>query len=352
VKDALPIGAAEAGDLFGSIEARRLLVGVSGGPDSLALLLLLHRWAAAQGDAAPQLHAATIDHGLRPESAGEAAFVASVCAGLRVPHAVLPWVGDKPATALQEEAREMRIRLLGEHAMAIEADAVLLGHHLDDQAETILMRLCRGSGLRGLSGIHPLEIRGIDSFVYRVARPLLEVPKARLVATCQAFGVTPVDDPSNRDPRFARTRMRALLPLLAAEGLGAAGFGRLARRVMRADEALHVMAHQLEKDMRSGSEEDGERYQGDLLLGVPDEFSLRVLDVAIRRHATEGEPELAALEDLHEALLDALCDSKPFSRTLAGAWVRIRRGGVVQVGPAPKRRSTTPRARRDKAACT
>src|SRR4051812_29251127 len=129
----------------------RIGVAVSGGPDSLALLLLAAR-------ARPGLvEAATVDHALRPESAGEAAFVAELCGRLAVPHEILTveWE-EKPETAIQERARIARYRLLGRWAKERGLTALATAHHLDDQAETFLMRLARGAGVKGLAGMRRL----------------------------------------------------------------------------------------------------------------------------------------------------------------------------------------------------
>jgi len=155
-----------------------LLLAVSGGPDSTALLLMASEWAEPK----PRLFAATVDHGLRPESGAEAAAAAELCARLGVPHATLRWQGRKPTTRLQERAREARYDLLAAHARQVGAGVVVTAHHLDDQAETVLFRLARGSGLAGLAGMAARSRRGaID-----IARPLLAIPKADLVALCEA----------------------------------------------------------------------------------------------------------------------------------------------------------------------
>ena len=140
-------------------------------------------------------------------------------AKLGVPHATLVWTGPKPSTRLQERAREARYRLLVEHARAIGADAIATAHHADDQAETVLFRLLRGSGVAGLAGMAATSRRdGVT-----IVRPLLGVAKSDLVAFCRARGVAFADDPSNADPRYARTRLRALLGRLADEGLTTRG---------------------------------------------------------------------------------------------------------------------------------
>ncbi|HVF37996.1 MAG TPA: tRNA lysidine(34) synthetase TilS, partial [Sphingomicrobium sp.] len=181
----------------------RVGVAVSGGPDSLALLLLSS--AARPG----LVEAATVDHGLRAESAGEAAMVAGLCRKLGVPHASLPadWP-QSPTSNLQAEARAMRYRRLAEWAAERGLPYVATAHHADDQAETLLMRLVRGSGVRGLSGSR--AARSLTDGVTLI-RPLLGWRKAELEAIVAAAGIEPVDDPSNRDPRHDRSRFREWL---------------------------------------------------------------------------------------------------------------------------------------------
>lgn len=181
----------------------KLGVAVSGGPDSLALLLLA---AAARPG---QVEAATVDHGLRPESRGEAELVASLCHEIGVPHSILSleWT-TAPNRNLQARAREGRYRLLGDWAAGRGLPAVATAHHLDDQAETLLMRLARGAGIGGLGATRasrPL-VDGVE-----LVRPLLGWRKSELAALVVGAGVTAVDDPSNRDPRHDRVRMREWL---------------------------------------------------------------------------------------------------------------------------------------------
>ena len=181
----------------------RVGIAVSGGPDSLALLLLAT--AARPG----LIEAATVDHGLRDESRGEADMVASLCEKLGVPHRIVPADWAEPPTAnIQAEARTMRYRLLSEWAEERGLPALATAHHADDQAETLLMRLARGAGVRGLSGT-----RAKRSLTEQVAlvRPLLGWRKAELVALVEKAGIEAVDDPSNRDPRHDRSRIREVL---------------------------------------------------------------------------------------------------------------------------------------------
>src|SRR5438270_2679511 len=170
----------------------RIGVAVSGGPDSLALLLLA---AAARPG---QVEAATIDHGFRAEAPDEAAFVAAVCDRLGVRHATLTarW-SEIPETAIQERARNKRYRLLGYWAEERGLDAIATAHHAEDQAETLLMRLARGSGVRGLAGMRPRSVS--PGAHVRLVRPLLGWRRSELEQVCSAAGLTPVADPSNLD---------------------------------------------------------------------------------------------------------------------------------------------------------
>lgn len=187
---------------IGGFEPRPLLaVGVSGGPDSLALIILADRWARARGGVAWGL---VVDHRLRPESTAEARQVAGWLAARGIPHAGLVWREEKPATRIQERAREARYRLLAEWCAEHGCIHLMTAHHSDDQVETYLIRRRAQSGIDGLAGMSAVrELRGL-----RLVRPLLAVPKARLIAFLAAEGQDYVEDPSNRNPAFERARLR------------------------------------------------------------------------------------------------------------------------------------------------
>ncbi|MBV9883587.1 MAG: tRNA lysidine(34) synthetase TilS [Sphingomonadaceae bacterium] len=206
----------------------KLGVAVSGGPDSLALLLLAaSAWPG-------RIAAATVDHGLRPESAAEAAFVARVCAELGVPHRTLR--AEMAATAnLQANARERRYALLADWLAEIDAAFVATAHHLDDQAETMLMRLVRGAGLAGLSGIRAVNPP--------VVRPLLGWRREELAAIVRAAGLAALLDPSNEDPRFDRTRVRRRLA--EAGWLDPTALARSAGALAEAEQAVEWMTERL-----------------------------------------------------------------------------------------------------------
>lgn len=217
-----------------------LVVAVSGGPDSLALLHLIAQWRRRDAAAAPELWAATVDHRLRPTSGEEAEFVARAAAALEVRHVILPWDGDKPATGLPEAAREVRYRLLEAFARGLETagpKAVVTAHHGDDLAETLLMRLARGSGLDGLAAMTP-ERRLSPAGDVMLVRPLLNIAKGRLTATLRAAGVNWIDDPTNERLDLERGRVRKMMNVLAAEGLTAKVLARSAQRLDAARAAV------------------------------------------------------------------------------------------------------------------
>ena len=211
---------------------------VSGGSDSTALMVLFADWLRQRGSDPAAHTVLTVDHGLRPESAVEAAAAARLAGTLGFRHATLVWEGAKPHTGLQAAAREARYRLMGAYAQANGIATLLTGHTLDDQAETLLMRLARGSGLDGLAGMAPLGRLGS----LWIARPLLDTPKARLRATLEARGIAWIEDGSNQSPAFERTRLRAASAALAALGLTGEMLALSARRLQRARGALDCIA--------------------------------------------------------------------------------------------------------------
>jgi tRNA(Ile)-lysidine synthase len=200
-------------------------VAVSGGPDSLALLLLCE--AAFRGNT----FAATVDHGLRPESANEAAFVALLCQSMSMPHAVLR-PAEPPSGNLQHWARRQRYAALDTWAADRGLAAILTGHHAEDQLETLIMRLNRGSGTAGLSGVRARQ--------GKVVRPLLGWRRAELAALVESAGLIPVDDPSNRDDRFDRARLRKALT--QADWLDPVAASQSAAALAQAETALEWTA--------------------------------------------------------------------------------------------------------------
>jgi tRNA(Ile)-lysidine synthase len=333
----------EANALFGGLEdLRGLVLAVSGGSDSTALLVLVSRWASAVKKRikhAPELIAVTVDHGLRPESAREAVAVKRLARRLGVAHRTLRWRGKKPKTGLQEAARRARYLLLAQAATQAGYEHVLTAHTLDDQAETVLFRLARGSGLTGLAGMaHALPIPAGEGTAIFLVRPLLRVPKARLVATLAAAGISHSEDPSNRDPRYARTRLRALMGELAREGLDARGLARLAARMRRAEATIEFAVAAARAALAPGPWPERGPIAVDAVqfADLPAEVAVRLLGRAIVHAGDEGPVELGKLEILYDALRQARA---PLRRTLAGALVSVGRGRLIVERAPPRRRA-------------
>ena len=347
--DSSPISVQEAKVLFADWKALPAIVlAVSGGPDSLALMWLMARWrrALARG---PKLIAVTVDHGLRPEAAREARKVKRLAESLGLEHRTLRWTGEKPRSGVPAAARTARYRLLAKAARAAGASHVVTAHTRDDQAETLLMRLVRGSGIAGLAAMARESER--DGML--LARPLLDVPKSRLIATLNRASIAYADDPTNRDPAFTRSRLRALLPALAEEGGDTRALARLAARLARANAAVEILTDGAERylALRGGAAvlANARGFDIDAFAALPEEIRLRLLMRAINRFGHEGPAELGKVEALLAELdrifaqthASARSDRQPrrLKQTLAGALVSISRG-LVRVEPAPPRRKS------------
>ena len=345
--DNAPISPRDAKRLFADFRsAPALVIAVSGGPDSVALMWLLARWrkALARG---PRLVAVTVDHGLRPEAAAEAREVKRLARTLALEHRTRQWMGEKPTSGVPAAAREVRYGLLAEVARAVGATHILTAHTRDDQAETLLMRLLRGSGIAGLSAMARITERDGLS----LARPLLDVAKSQLTATLKRAEIGFADDPTNRDMAFTRPRLRALLPKLAAEGGDARALARLAARLARANAAVELFADGAERylALKHGTARVGDArvFDAEAFAALPDEIRLRLLIRAINRFGHEGPAELGKVENLL-AMLDeavqrrsaargAVLTSARLKQTLAGALISVEKG-QIRIAPAPARR--------------
>ncbi len=319
-----PAPGIDLGAMFGAFADRRqIALAVSGGADSLALMLLAGRWREGQGGA-PELLVMTVDHGLRDGSSAEAAFVEREALRLGLRHLTLRWEGAKPDTGIEEAAREARYRLLVDACRSESIADLLTAHHQDDQAETVLMRLGRGSGVTGLAGMRRARDLGDGVTLHR---PLLDMAKAELADVVDEAGIVPVDDSSNADLRFARPRLRSIASALTAAGIEKAGIARAAERLGQADEALdYAVAQFLEEASRIDS-------KGGAWL---DRRHFRAVPAAIRQRALArllaaagGRAWPPVRQARLESLVTALIEDSDFVRTLGGAVVQTRGDDVV-----------------------
>ena len=293
---------------------RPIALAVSGGPDSVALLLLAH--VAFPG----AIEAMTVDHGLRPESGGEAAQVAAICAGMGVPHHILPVTVAREGEGVQAAARAARYDAMAARCRAIGAHALLTAHHADDQAETLMLRLARGAGIGGLRGIRPIgDWNGIA-----ILRPLLGWRRSELAAIVSAAGIAAADDPSNRDPHYDRTAARALLkdvPWLDPDRLAAS-----ARHLADAEAALDWTAREAARG-RLTREKDAVLLDA---ADLPHELVRRLVLIGLAELGVPA-PEGPSIERLIAAL------SAGRTATLGG--IRASPGRFWHFSPAPARRS-------------
>jgi tRNA(Ile)-lysidine synthase len=291
-------------------------VAVSGGPDSLALLLLAH--AARPG----RVEAATVDHSLRAESTQEAAMVAGLCDKLGVPHRTLAadW-SEPPRSNVPAEARALRYRLLNDWAIERGLSAVATAHHADDQAETLLMRLARGAGVGGLGGTKARRALSEDVMLIR---PLLGWRKADLIALVGDAGIEPVDDPSNRDPKHDRSRIRKWLE--SSDWADPTRLAASASALRDADEALDwALAPLLSSRIRQN---------GDALIVEPFELPRELK----RRLVLAAFAELGAPAPRGPELMRAM-DALEAGDTVTLSGLKLEGGAHWRLSPAPSRRS-------------
>lgn len=289
-------------------------VAVSGGGNSLALLHLLARWRAGGG---PELAAVTVDHGLRPEAAGEAALVARACAGLGIAHETLKWSSWDGRGNLPDQARRARYRMIADWAGRRGLGEVALGHTLDDQAETVLMRLARGSGVDGLCAM--AERRRAGGIV--LCRPLLWARRAELRDFLRGLGVEWVEDPTNDDPAHDRVLARRALAAVLPLGITAEGLVATAARMRLARQVLAQAAHDLARDA-ARIEVGDVILRRDLMDRAPAETRLRLLSHALCWVASaEYRPRLAALTDAMRRVAEGR------RVTLHGCLIMPRKGG-------------------------
>jgi tRNA(Ile)-lysidine synthase len=344
--DNSPISAKDARRLFADWKAApAIILAVSGGPDSIALMWLAARWRRTLTNG-PRLLAITVDHGLRTEAAAEARAVKRLARSLDLPHRTLRWTGSKPKTGLPAAARTARYRLLAQVARASGATHILTAHTRDDQAETLLMRMLRGSGIAGLAAMAKESER--DGVL--LARPLLNVSKSQLIATLNKAKIGFADDPTNRDTNFTRPRLRAVMPVLAAEGGDSRNLARLAARLARANQAVEILVDGAERYLALRDPQapqpgpNNKAFDVKAFAAMPEEIRLRLLLRAINRFGHEGPAELGKVEVLLAALDRTVAENargrRPkLKQTLAGALISLI-DDRIRIEPAPPRRRT------------
>ncbi|WP_138379068.1 tRNA lysidine(34) synthetase TilS [Luteithermobacter gelatinilyticus] len=314
-------------------EGALVAAGVSGGADSMALTLLLDRWCRAKGY---NLVALTVDHGLRAASSQETRQVSSWLGGRKIRHKILSWQGRKPSASLQENARRARYQLMGEWAAGQGVSLLCLAHHQEDQAETFLLRLARGSGVDGLSAMKPLmEYPLIGAYpdphrLPRLCRPLLDIPRERLRATLRVQHQDWIEDPSNEDRRHARVRVRQFLQHPEIDGLTPRRLADTARRMGQVQKLLNELMHEV---MTTAVRIDPLGYvtvDREAIRAAHREIVVRLLAVLVREvGGKDYGPRFEKIEKLYEALHDP--DFK--GQTIGGCVVRPGQGSARKHKP-------------------
>jgi tRNA(Ile)-lysidine synthase len=303
-------------------------VAVSGGGDSLALMHLLNDWAKAQQQKPPVV--LTVDHKLQPRSTENARRVVrwAKAAGLKAQ--VLTWVGAKPKADIEAEARQARYRLMGAWCKANGIAALYAGHTRDDQAETFLLRLARGSGLDGLAAMRPVAPYPVEGFAdIRVVRPVMDFDRDALRAHLTARGQEWLEDPMNENLRFSRVRIRVALETLEAAGLTRSRIADAAAHLGRAREALDaVTAAVLRRACRA--EGDMILVEAGALLAAPREVGLRALAQLLMGVSGQAyRPRFERLERLFDAIAK---DEVGAGRTLHGCRICPAPGSMAFFG--------------------
>lgn len=315
--------------LFAPLVGRRGIgLAVSGGGDSLALMLLAARWAKGRDDA-PAIFVYAVDHGLRPEAADEAAEVVALAARYGLRGRALRWEGDKPETGVQAAARAARYRLIGAAMARDGADLLLTAHHMEDQAETVLMRLAHGSGVEGLRGMAAYStVEGCA-----VYRPLLNVPRTVLRRLVAEEGLVPAEDPSNTDLDYERVRWRQLLPTLSDMGLDPTRLSTFARRMGELDAMVDAEVARL-RGLITRLVPGGIEIEQAALAAAPPPVALRLLG---RTMAEIGDSRRAHALAPVEALLARLRAEGALKRTSLHGCLISSDGVSVHVEAEPGR---------------
>lgn len=305
---------------------KNIAAALSGGPDSLALSYALSRWSEKENG--PDIHCVTVDHGLRAGSADEAkAMQVLVETWPKARHETLVWEGPKPESRFMEEAREARYTLLLDYCECHNIRYLFFAHHLDDQAETVLFRLAKGSGLDGLAAMRALQ----DYKSIKLVRPLLGVPKQALIDFCEHNALPYIQDPSNDSEAFARVRLRQSMDVLQREGLTPERLALLAQRLDRASNALQFYAEKAWHVCFVEGDAGRTVLKKDALLEQPHEVILRVVSKALAKFSDDQGygPRMSKVEDL---VSDLIREDVFRKRTLGGAVIlRDDAAGLIVV---------------------
>lgn len=305
-----------------------LAVAVSGGGDSVALMHLVAGWAKARG-CLGDIYVLSVDHGLRAGASAEIAQVIEQCQSMGLAHQTLIWQGEKPASNIQAEARDARYGLLTDWCVANGIKDLAVGHTRDDQVETFLMRLARGSGVTGLSAMSQTRpLRNAQGTV-RLVRPLLNVTRDSLRATLKDAGQSWAEDPSNDDLKFMRVKARQMRAHLSDLDLTDERIVSTVSRLQRVREALDVATEELFSQCAWFHGAGFASFDLALLRGAPAEIGLRILSqLLIGIGGKEYGPRLARLERLYDQLMH---DDRTVA-TLHGC--RVVPAGAAYVGKA------------------
>jgi tRNA(Ile)-lysidine synthase len=351
-----PLTLEEIRPTFARLLRGPLALAVSGGADSMALMHLLAEWVREPGTAerhgmgSPPLRVLTVDHALRASSAEEAAWVGREAGKLGLPHETLIWDEAKPGSGIQAAAREARYRLIGQ-ALARERLArpdrptrcIVTGHHANDQAETFLMRLARGSGLDGLSGMREEEPillpagPGQAPVASMLVRPLLHIPKARLVSTLQSRGLPWREDPSNQSSDFERVRVREAVDVLGRIGIDVAQVSLSTSRLGRARAASLTTVRDLLPQLTRLHDGVFAEIDARLFSNYAEDYQVRILAALLRAYGGESEPaRLSQIEALVAQLNASLSNAggppgRRWASTLGGCQIERDGSGAVRL---------------------
>lgn len=306
------------------INQTRIAVAVSGGPDSMALAHALINDCDDK-----DIHILTVNHGLRDEAKKETeqvGFWVQTLGKANVQHHTLLWEHDGLDSALMEQARHARYELMAEYCAAHDISTLFVGHHIDDQAETFLIRLAKGSGLDGLAAMEELSDYSSN---LKIARPFLSASKQDIYDYCEQNNIPVIEDPSNQNDNYLRPRLRQSMEVLSAEGLTTKRLALTAKRIQRAKNALIQITNNAYDASCVGEADDMITLSEKTLRDYPDDIVLRVLQRSFKhfRQNQKYDVRMERLESLFDSLWYDTNNFKP--RTLGGCIVTLRNEKLV-----------------------